>query len=322
MIRPLIRKYVRESKTLLACCTLVMFAFCWLRVWIVGLFPMDRFQTIAEQFREMERFAPVPFEQLFTYSGRVALTYDMLIVVMSMSLWAIARGSDCISGELGRGTLEMLLAQPVSRLKILLTHATVTLGGTAILALASWLGIYMCIQTTAVPESVVPAFWTPSLSGLAIASPLMDVPTRLVPLATRLDAAVFWPAAINLFALGFFLTAFSTLVSSADRFRWRTIGIVAGVFVIQLIAKIAGLASVRIKWLLKTTFFSAYDPEHFVSVAVHTPEHTWALVLSDPRTQTLGLGPAGSDLTLIGLGLIAYLGAAVIFLRRDLPAPV
>ena len=80
-----------------------MFAFCWLRVWIVSLLPTDRFKTIVEQFREFERFVPVPFEQLFTYPGRIALTYDELIVVMCMAMWAIARGSDCVAGELCAG---------------------------------------------------------------------------------------------------------------------------------------------------------------------------------------------------------------------------
>ena len=42
-------------------------------------------------------------------------------------MFAIARGSDVVSGELGRGTLEMLLAQPVSRLQVLYTQAAVTL---------------------------------------------------------------------------------------------------------------------------------------------------------------------------------------------------
>ena len=34
------------------------------------------------------------------------------------------------------------------------------------------------------------------------------------------------------------------------------------------------------------------------------------------------LGGLGYDSILIGLGLVAYLGAAVIFCHRDLPAPL
>src|SRR5210317_1038482 len=102
MKQALLRKSIREARLLLGWSTIIMFAFCWLRVWIVSLLPTDRFKTIVEQFREFERFVPVPFEQLFTYPGRIALTYDELIVVMCVVIWAIARGSDCVAGELGR----------------------------------------------------------------------------------------------------------------------------------------------------------------------------------------------------------------------------
>ena len=67
--RALIRKCVNEARLLLLSSTVVMLAFCWVRVWIVSLLPTDRFKTIVEQFREFERFVPVPFEQLVHLSG-------------------------------------------------------------------------------------------------------------------------------------------------------------------------------------------------------------------------------------------------------------
>ena len=157
--RALLNKSIGEARLLLLGASLVMFGFCWVRVWIVSLLPMERFKTILEQFQEFERFLPVPFEQLITYVGRIALTYDELIVVMCVAVWAIARGSDCISGELGRGTMEMLLAQPVSRLKILVMHGVTTTVGTATLALASWVGIWVGIHTTHTKEPIELPVW-------------------------------------------------------------------------------------------------------------------------------------------------------------------
>ncbi len=299
-----------------------MFAFCWLRVWIISLLPTDRFKTILEQFREFERFVPVPFEQLFTYSGRIALTYDELIVVMCVVIWAIARGSDCVAGALGRGTLELVLAQPISRKRILLTQAMVTTMGVAILACASWAGIYAGIQTTTVEEPVAPLRLSIPLLGLDPAGALLDGETRAVPMSTKVDPHDMWPAAVNLFALGFFLAGLSTLISALDCYRWRTIGIVAAIYVVQLIMKIVGLASDRFAWLLNFTFFTAYDPERFVSVAVNTPGDAWRLVLTNDQGHWAGLAPLGLDLLLIGMGLVAYLAATVIFSRRDLPAPM
>ncbi len=322
MKQALLRKSIREARLLLGWSTIIMFAFCWLRVWIVSLLPTDRFKTIVEQFREFERFVPVPFEQLFTYSGRIALTYDELIVVMCMAIWVIARGSDCVAGELGRGTMEMVLAQPVSRKRILLTQALVTTVGAAILALASWVGLYVGIHTNRVEEPVEPLTLSVPMFGLDPAASLLEGETRSVPMSTKVSPHDMWPAAVNLFALGFFLAGLSTLVSAPDRYRWRTIGIVAAIYVVALIMKIVGLASERFSWLLHFTFFTAYDPERFVSVAVHTPGDAWRCVLIDDQGQWAGLGPLGFDLLLIGMGLVAYVLATVIFSRRDLPAPV
>ena len=38
-------------------CGLALFAFAWVRVWVVSLLDMGQFQTILEQFREFEKFA-------------------------------------------------------------------------------------------------------------------------------------------------------------------------------------------------------------------------------------------------------------------------
>ena len=318
----LLRKSIRESQLLLASSAFIMFAFCWLRVWIVSLLPTDRFRTILEQFREFERFVPVPFEQLFTYPGRIALTYDELIVVMCVVIWAIARGSDCVAGELGRGTMEMMLAQPVSRKRILLTQASVTTAGIALLALASWCGLYVGIHTTTVEEPIAAPTMSIPLLGMNPSALLMEGATRPVPMSTKVNPQDMWPAAVNLFALGFFLAGLTTLVSAPDRYRWRTIGVVAAIYVVQLIMKIVGLASEQFSWLLRFSFFTAYDPEKFVSVAVNTPGDAWRLVLSDDQGRWIELGPLGYDSLLIGMGLAAYVAAVIIFSRRDLPAPV
>ena len=41
--------------------------------------------------------------------------YEEPMIYMIMTIWCVARSSDVVSGELGRGTMEILLSQPVSR---------------------------------------------------------------------------------------------------------------------------------------------------------------------------------------------------------------
>jgi ABC-2 type transport system permease protein len=319
--RLLLKKSIAESRLLLIACVAAVYSFCWTRVWLVSQFSMVQFQTVLEQFREYERFSPVPFEQLFTYTGRVALMFDEPIVVFSVSLWAIARGSDCISGEIGRGTMEMLLAQPVSRLQVLWSQASVTLAGVAVLALASWLGVYTGIMTNSVEESVVRS-WTIPWLQIELPNLFAEKEVRQIPLRQEIDPAHLAPAAVNLFALGVFLAGLTTLLSAMDRYRWRTIGLITGFYVVQMILKIVGLAADHLAWLGRCTFFTAYEPERFVSIAMRTPEATWSFALRDASGAWLELGPMGYNFLLIGLGMTAYLAATLIFQRRDLPAPL
>jgi len=322
MNRCLLNKSIIESRLLLLSCVAAMYSFCWTRVWVVSQFEMSRFIAIIEQFREYERFSPVPFEQLFTYSGRIALTYDEPIVVVCVTLWAVARGSDCVSGEIGRGTMEMLLGQPVSRVQVLWSQAAVTITGIAVLAFASWLGVYTGIMTNSVQEPTSPESWTIPLLDIELPNPLAEEQTQRTPLSEKVDAQVFVPAACNLFALGFFLAGLTTFLSSLDRYRWRSIGLVVGIYIVQVIIKVLALATDDLRWLLNCTFFTAFEPERFVSIAANTPEHTWSLALFDEAGCWIGLGPLGYDLILIGMGLLAYVGATVVFHRRDLPAPL
>ena len=321
MNRALIKKCLTESQWLLVFCAAAMYAFCWLRVWTIGLLDMGQLSIIVEQFREYERFFPVPVEQLLTYAGRVAVVYDEPVVVVSMSVWAIARGTDAISGELGRGTMEMLLAQPVRRLHVLLTQAAVTVLGAGLLALAAWLGTWTGVATTTVTETIVaPPVMLPGL-GISIPSPLNEAKQQF-PLADKVAASDFLPAAANLFCLGFFLAGLSTLMSSWDQYRGRTIGIVMGIYIVQVIIKIVGMADEDLEWMQRFSFMTAYDPERFVSNAVNQPQATWAFALRDAAGHVTELGASGNFAILIGLGTIAYAAAAAIFCRRDLPAPL
>ncbi len=321
MNRLLLKKSILEGRLLLGACMTTMLVFCWTRVWVVSQFDMGRFETVIEQFREWERFSPVPFEHLVTVTGRIAMAYEEPILILCICLWVIARGSDCISGEIGRGTMEMLLAQPVSRVQVLWSQASVTIAGLALLAATSWFGLYLGIQTNTIKETISQT-WTVPWLGIELPIPLAAEEVVLRPMADKVNPADLASAALNVFSLGFFLAGLSTLLSSCDRYRWRTIGLVVGIYIVQLTLKIIGLASDRLAWLGRVTFFTAYDPVRFVSIAVYQPESTWSLVLRDEAGHWLSLGPLGYNLILLGMGAIAYLSATVIFHRRDLPAPL
>src|SRR5205814_4243759 len=129
----------------------------------------SQFATIIEQFwDDFKDFWPVSLEQLLSYTGRIAVGYNEPIVVFGVCIFAISRGSDVVSGELGRGTLEMLLAQPVSRLQVLYTQAAVTLVCLAALCALTWLGTAAGMYTTYVKEDLPPPALSIPLAGITI----------------------------------------------------------------------------------------------------------------------------------------------------------
>ncbi len=319
MNRTLLKRSIDESKWLLFWCSLAIFWFCWIRVWLVSQLLSGDFQEILESLPiDIERFIAVDFAWLVTYPGRIAMTYDELVVVLCICVWAISRGSDCVSGEVGRGTMEMLLAQPVSRLQVLLTNAAVTIVGLVVLAGIAWLGIYVGIYTFSTTEYVTPAW---SFLGYEIPNYLAEKEEHVVSVASKVSPSLFIHASITLFALGLMIAGFTTLMSSWDRYRWRTIGLVVGVFIVQVIIKLIGLAAEQTEWMLYLSVLTAYEPEAVVRVVDQSPGQAWSIFFYEAGVYK-SLAPLGYHLILATVGIVSYLFASIIFCRRDLPAPL
>jgi beta-exotoxin I transport system permease protein len=317
----LLKKCILEVRLLFAACLVLLFAFCMVRVFIVASLELSDFAAIVERlWDKWGKFSAVPLSQLLSYPGRIALAYDEPIVVFGVSIFAISRGSDAVSGELNRGTLEMLLAQPVSRLQVLYTQALVTITCLAVLSLATWCGTYAGIQCTTVKESVPPPrIKLPFLPAVPL--PVQSREKIEVPMTHKVDPVVFWPGVVNLFSLGCAVAGVSTLVSACDRYRWRTIGIVSSLYIISMILKIVGLAFDRFAWLKELSLFTAYEPQKFIATAVRMPAETWSFVQYADGAFT-DLGPLGYNAILLGIAAVGYIAAGIVFHRRDLPAPL
>jgi ABC-2 type transport system permease protein len=322
MNRTLLRRWIGEGSWLLAACAIALFAFCWLRIWVIGQIEMGSFQVILEQvWEKYEKYSPVPLSQLLTYHGRVAMAFAEPLVVLCLAVWAIARGSDCVSGHLGRGVMEMLLAQPIRRWEIILSQSLVTVLGIGLLCLCVWSGVWMGIQTTTVKEERAQTMSLPGL-GLKVPIPFSTPELVEVPMSERTSANYYIYPTLNLFILSFLLAGLATLLSSGDRYRWRTIGIISGLVVLQMMMRVLCLASEPLRWMAYLTIFSAYVPELLVSIAVKSPQDLWRVLLYDDQGVLTGPGPLGYQLVLLIPGIICFGTATWIFSRRDLPAPL
>jgi ABC-2 type transport system permease protein len=322
MNRALLKKSLHETKSLLLGCVAWLFLFSWVRVWIVSRMEKSRFESILEQFGDLvETASPVAISQLVSFTGRIALGYDDALIVFVILAFAITRGSDVVSGELGRGTLEIVLAQPVSRWQVLGSQAIVTVTCLALLVFATWLGNWVGIQTTHARVER-PATVTGPL-GITVPIPFAKPKIESVPMREEVDPRHLMPAALNLFCLALFFAGGTSLLSACDRYRSRTIGLAITFLVLQTVMKVIGRL-VKAKPWEQLTYFSvltAYEPQKLVEMAVNSPAYAWSFWVPTSHGD-MTWGPLAYDAVLASLGIIGYIVAGIIFAKRDLPAPL
>ncbi len=325
MIRLLVKKSIRESRALFLACGALLMAFCLGRIWIVCQFDLQKFEPLLRQFSAFEKYMPVPLEQLLTYSGSMAMTFNEPMLILAILVWSVSRGSDVVSGELGRGTLEMLLTQPVSRVQLVICHVAISTLGLALLCFVTWLAFYVGILCNSVPETVqATASFRLPLLPIDIPVPLGEATEVRVPLAEKVDALNFAPACVNLFSFGFVVLGISTLFSCLDRFRWRAIGMALAVYVVQVLLFMVSLANESWKWVENITFLSYYQPDRIVLLTSRGQLNA-SLVRAAEVSNTAWpsqLSPWGLSLSLILLSCILIAAGTLIFRRRDLPAPL
>jgi ABC-2 type transport system permease protein len=264
----------------------LMFFVHWLRVWISSFLPShDLASMLSFLPKIIEPLMPVSYAQMATSAGKIAACYDDPIVLLLVTVWAISRGSDAVSGEVNRGTMEMVLAQPVTRLGVIGTHSATTLLGAVLISGAALFGTSLGLATISLEDAV--------------------------------STSVFVPAAMNLLALTVFLAGLTTMVSSGSNYRSHTIGVVGGFFAISMILKVVGRMVPDWAWLTSTSFFTPFEPQ----LLVGDTRRAW-IFWSATADGSFEIGGLGYDSILIGLGLACYLAAVAIFYRRDLPAPL
>lgn len=319
--RFLVRKCLGDAQWPWLGCALAVFIYGWIRVWLVASFEMERFQGIVLQlWDEFSKFSPVPLSELFTYRGRIARTFTEPIIVVCVTAWGISRGSDSVSGELGRGTLEMVLAQPVGRRQLLGIHALITTAGSCALAALVWLSIVWGIATNQVRSHERPSLDVP---GTGVRVPLVFLREREVvrPMSEVVEASSQLPGCVNLVCLAVFVAGLSTWLSSWDQYRWRTVGLAVAFLVVESTLHYVALAHPQWRWLDWLSIYAAYNPELHISLAATAPEEVWTWVRFDAEGKFLGPGPLGANALLLALGAMLYLAAATIFVRRDIAPP-
>jgi ABC-2 type transport system permease protein len=254
---------------------LLLFAFAWVYVWLISRIELPvMFDFLVGGLKDLEPLSGVPFKDVATPEGRIALAFVDPLVHLAVIVWGISRGSDAVSGELERGTMEMLLAQPVSRISIYTSKAVVAVAGLALICVALWCGMAIGIML-------------------------------IVKETDRVWPALFVPPTINVFGLGFAMAGITAFVSSLDRYRWRTIGVMGAFYAVAIVLKVVARMAPgweRLGWL---SVFWPFEPQRLVT----STGDPWPLLVE-------------YNTPLMLVGLTGYIAGAIIFCRRDLPAPL
>lgn len=210
-----------------------------------------------------------------------------------LCVWAVGRASGAIAGEIDRGTMELLLAQPISRARLVAAHFVVDLVTIPLLCASMWAGNWL---------------------GAAVFGHI-DFRAAAGAAELRVDPRMFLPALANVAALVFAVSGYTMWISAAGRFRWRVLGLAVMVTLVQFLVNVIGQLWSAVEPLRPLSVFYYYQPQQIIlggawSVALGRPWHLSATV------------PINVVAALVAVGLAGYGVALWTFDRRDVPAPL
>jgi beta-exotoxin I transport system permease protein len=235
----------------------------------------------------------------------LSIGYVHPLMQIIFGLWAIGRAAGALAGEIDRGTMELLLAQPIARWKVVAAHLAVDALVIPVLCLSLWSGTLLGVQIVGpfqVTDADLAAFSSLPFK-IVVAPELLDV-----------DPMAFGPALVNVAGLLFSLSGLTMALSAVGRFRNRVIGVaVLMALLMFLINAVGQLWDVLNPWRPLTVFFY-YQPQ---AIALH---NKWTV---DPSLLWTGSSsPVNVIAVLCGVGAVGYALALAVFTRRDLPAPL
>ncbi len=323
MTLTLARKLLRDVRLpLLAVCLLLLaFSALWVKI-------CQRITTEIAPFfggiAQAQKFDKKLFDEvLFKGPGKVAqavmggggvqfdrpkdfLAVELLhpVVITLACLWAVGRTSGAVAGELDRGTMELLLSQPVPRSRLVLAHLLVDLVVIPAICLSVMAGTRLglwAVGPFAVDYSVLDKLHLPIPRGADV----LDVDASRQPLAI-----------LNLGALMFAASGLSAAVSAVNRSRWRATGYAALIVVTMFVANVVGQLWDSAAVVRPLSLFFYYQPQEVWLYDNWTVDLGEAWAGGQPL---LKLPAAG---VLLAVGAAGYLLALRAFTRRDLPAPL
>jgi ABC-2 type transport system permease protein len=260
----------------------------------------------------------------------IGLVHPLMQVIFC--IWAVGRAAGAIAGEIDRGTMELLLAQPVARSRLIAANFLVDLLTIPILCLSLWAGQWIgaaMITPIKVKEpdldKLAPKTGrTIKIAGLEVSvddllarmpQPSAEEKNRLNEERLKVEPLRFGPPLVLVAGLIFAVGGYTMWLSAAGRSRWRVLGLAVFITLLQFLVNLIGQMWDPAAPLRPLTVFYYYQPQQLVLAS------NWVVTLREWNGgQPLLRVPMPA--VLYSVGAVGYLGALWTLIRRDLPAPL
>ena len=222
----------------------------------------SRFSALLNSGLMPREFASFAGGDVFSLSGSIALSFIHPIAIILTSVFAVGFSAAAVAGERQRGTLEVVLARPISRRALYLTLLAAAFGFIAV---------------------AVAALLAGSVSGATFAGIAKDLAIRNLPL--------LWLNSVLLF--GAFAAIGLAASVSFDRLT-PALGVTLGILIVMYLLDVLGSLWPAAKWLQPYSLFHYLNPRAILNgtgarvdlallVSVILLAMTWALVVFPRR---------------------------------------
>jgi ABC-2 type transport system permease protein len=161
----------------------------------------------------------------------LTIAYVHPLTQVILCVWAIGRAAGAFAGEIDKGTMELLMAQPVSRRRVVLSHL-------------------------AVDAVVIPMLCLAIFSGTTFGAWVIDL--------AGIDLSNFVGALANVAALLFAVGGYTMALSAMGRQRWKVMSVALGFTLVQFLVNLLGqLWDVLEPWRPLTVFYY-YQPQSII----------------------------------------------------------
>lgn len=225
----LFRKNLRDARWMLGVLSLALFWLSWLFVHVAHRIEKAvQAQTGGGSMRMLRGLGGASMD--FSTTAIEMAFWNHPFILLMIAVWAIARGSGSVAGEIEKGSIDLILSRPVGRSTFYLTQVCSALFGMVIMI------------------------------GAMVAGNLIG--TRYNTLLEPPGLVTLLKPSLNLLTFGLAIFGYTALLSSGDLVRWRP-NLIASVitlamFIFLVIASIPQLE--EWKWLEHVTIFKAYNP--------------------------------------------------------------